>query len=283
MFTKHDRFRNSFGLLAVLVSCGLLGALMAAPAQAQARRPLLLIGGTFTTTIALNEVAKPWFVDNGYTAESVYTLQLATDNTLVPDAERLIDEFALGQGIDPRYVSAAGTASIDRDARDPSSGMDIRAKVDAILAEHPEADKVDIIGHSQGAVAARWYVKDAHQQGEERVGTLISLGGAERGVMPSGPLENIFWTFACFGATVLGVVDVCQDMILEDNGGPTPFLFYLNSPDATPGNVRYHHLYGDDDAVETETLGFVSEHVPGAMHVEEWTHPDMQRRMLEIL
>jgi pimeloyl-ACP methyl ester carboxylesterase len=282
MFTKRDRFRKSIGPLAILVGCGLLGALTAAPAQAQAQRPLLLIGGTFTTTTALNEVAKPWFTQNGYADNYVYTLQLATDNTLVSDAEQLIDEFAVEAGINPRYVSAAGTASIDEDANDPSSGMAIRAKVDAILAEHPEADKVDIIGHSQGAVAARWYVKDAFQDGEEKVGTLISLGGAERGVQPSGPLENLFWTFACFGGTELGVVDVCQDMILED-GAPTPFLFWLNLPDATPGNARYHHLYGDDDAVETGTLGFVSEHVPGALHVEEWENADMRLRMLDIL
>jgi pimeloyl-ACP methyl ester carboxylesterase len=181
-------------------------------------------------------------------------------------------------------VSGAGTASIDRDVGDPSSGVSIIQMVDAILAAHPETDKVDIIGHSQGAVAARWYVKDSLQRGEDNVGKLISLGGPQRGVLSSGLAANLVWGFACRAGAEIGVVDVCEDMIVRD-GTPTPFIFFLNSVgDPTPGNVAYYHLYGPEDGTDSfRDLGFESEFVAGAAHDREWEHPVMRQRMLEFL
>jgi pimeloyl-ACP methyl ester carboxylesterase len=271
------------GGFAGLLVVGLLGVLPAAPAQAQAQRPLLLIGGTFATAEYLNKHAKPWFVSNGYDPNRVYTMGLATDNTLIPGAEALIDVFAATQGFLPDEVSGAGTASIDRDANDPSSGLKIAAMVDAILAANPGADKVDIIGHSQGGVAARWYVKDSLQRGEDNVGTLISLGGPQRGVFSSG--QNATWAFACGAGVTIGVVDVCKDMIVFDGLPLPPFIFFLNQVgDPTPGNVAYYHLYGDDDYQDTfADLGFVGELVPGALHIREWEHQGMRDRMLALL
>jgi pimeloyl-ACP methyl ester carboxylesterase len=277
--------RRSSGLLAVLVSVCLLGALSSAPAQAQTRRPLLLIGGTFATATGLDVVAKPWFVNNGYDSRSVYTMQLATDDTLEWWVEGLIDAFAATLGFPPEHVSAAGTASIDHDENDPSSGEDIRETVDRILAEHPSADKVDIIGHSQGATAARWYVKDSLGRGEDNVHTLISLGGAERGVLTSGLADHALWWYACREATEIGHADVCDDMIVRS--GPTRFLRELNhTGDPTPGNVRYYHLYVPDDGLDSfADLGFESELIPDpdAKHEEEWEHPVLRERMLARL
>lgn len=272
--------------LAVLVSVGLLGVLVAVPAQAQTRRPLLLIGGTFATAEGLDAVAKPWFVDQpGYNNENVYTMGLEREQWWSPVAEFILDLFALGYGFPPEHVSGDGTASIDEDEEfgDPSSVDKITRKVDEILARHPEADQVDIIGHSQGGVAARWYVKAG---GVDKVHTLISLGAPQRGVPVSTLTEYYLWDFACDVGSFPGYADVCYDMLVYPGQLPE-FIRKLNhTGDPTPGNVRYFHLYVPDDIDDSFTdLGFVSERIPdeAAEHEREWEHPVLRERMLARL
>jgi hypothetical protein len=284
MFEQRDwSWRRRFaGLLAVFMSVGLLGVLPVSPAQAQTQRPLLLIGGTFATATGLDVVARPYFESKGY---DVDTMGLEKEEWWDDGAEALLDYFSVELGIPAEHVSGDGTASIDQDLFDTSSVDKIGRKVDQILAAHPEADKVDIIGHSQGASAARWYLKDPDWRGVDKVHTLISLGGAERGVQLSGLTEPSLWWFACRVGATVGHLDVCDDMLVV-NGAETEFLRKLNAPDATPGNVRYFHLYvADDGTGGFEDLGFESElvDIPGALHEKEWEYPEMRSEMLERL
>jgi pimeloyl-ACP methyl ester carboxylesterase len=276
------------GLLAVLLTAGLFGALPASPAQAQTRRPLLLVGGTFATAHSLDIRAREFFESQGYT---VYTMGLAQDRKWTLGAELLLDLFAAGYGFGLDEVSGNGTASIDdKDsgrAEPNNSAALIRAKVDQILAQNPGADKVDIIGHSQGGTAARWYVR---QSGQDKVGTLISLAGAEGGVPVNGVTENAWWDFACDLAAVPGELDVCEDMIVRD-GVPTDFLAAVNQDDPTPGNVAYYYLYGREEAAASGNysdlfaeLGFTSKYVDAALqHVHEWEYEEMRQAMLDAL
>lgn len=297
----QHRPSRATGLLVAFVCIGLLGVVPASPAQAQTERPVLLIGGTFATTAALDDHVKPWLEGEGY---DVYTMELATDDTLITTAEDLIDDLADDEGYDPdniwgpEDVSPAGTASIDSDTGDPSSGDNISTEVDAILAENPGADKVDIIAHSQGGAAARWYVQNG---GQDKVGTLVSLGGAEWGLQRSGLDQLLVWSFACIASTGgLGWVDACDDMLVQDPGDPPPlhFLNWLNFiGDPTPGSVAYYHLFGTDDMYQyiypfdVANLGFTSrfvQDVPGCGtyevgHVYEWVDPVMRDLMVAAL
>jgi triacylglycerol lipase len=85
--------------------------------------------------------------------------------------------------------------------------------------------KVDVVGHSEGGLVSRYYIK--FLGGTATVGRYISLGTPQYGTY----VANII-AFLGIGSC-LGVV-ACQQMSLGSD-----FLAELNAGDDTPGTVRY--------------------------------------------
>jgi triacylglycerol esterase/lipase EstA (alpha/beta hydrolase family) len=115
-----------------------------------------------------------------------------------------------------------GTGDIARTARD------LNVFADRVRAQ-AGAPKVDLVGHSQGGLVARQYVR--HEDGASEVDSLVSLGSPHYGTA----VANITDFFG--GGTCLGVV-ACEQMAV----GST-FLTNLNDGDDTIGSVRYTNLY----------------------------------------
>lgn len=155
--------------------------------QAAPSRPLLLVGGTGGEVSYLDD-AKAYFEEHGFT---VATTQLA--------------------GSPPGSVDIA------------ESGRAVCERID-LLRARTGTTRVDVVGHSQGALAARHCVRFGG--GVDTVATMVSLGGVNGG------------THGVSGCDVTA----CRQM----RPGST-FLEELNAGDATPGRVGYVHLYSDED------------------------------------
>jgi len=168
-----------------------------APAFAATRggpNPVLIVGGTLSPEFALATLACRLRKD-GFT---VFTMALT------------------GRGFGDIAVSARSVAE----------------RVDAIRAETGAA-KVDLIGHSQGGLENRYYLK--FLGGGDGVGTYVSLGTPQYG---SG-LANLGRLISgCLGAVAL------QQMSIG-----SPFLAELNAGDDTPGAARYVSIYSALDAL----------------------------------
>jgi triacylglycerol lipase len=95
------------------------------------------------------------------------------------------------------------------------------------------ADKVDLVGHSQGGLVARQYVK--YLGGDATVDSLISLGAPHYGTA----VANIADFFG--GGNCLGIV-ACQQMAVGSD-----FVNALNDGDDTIGSVRYTNFYSSLD------------------------------------
>lgn len=59
---------------------------------------------------------------------------------------------------------------------------EIRAAVDSLLRLNPDADEVDIVAHSMGGLATRWYLQTG---GADRVRRFVSLATPHRGTLTS--------------------------------------------------------------------------------------------------
>jgi len=145
------------------------------------------------------------------------------------------------------------------------SAAAIAQKVDQIRAENGNS-KVDIIGHSQGALAARYYTRflDPNQT---KTGTMVSLGGVNWG-------DDTAWFCVPYPA--------CIEMLQG-----SAFLDKLNAGDPTPGSVHYYHLYsksavnesrselvGADNVTPQEACNLPALKVA---HEDEWRNPIMRQ------
>ena len=179
---------------AVSVLAGGLALAAAPPAGAITGDPVIIVAGTFSPAIA-NE----------------------------PLAARL---RADGRTVHIFELPALGTGDIRATARALNTFADgIRSRYGA--------SRVDLIGHSQGGLVARAYVK--YEGGAGEVDSLISLGTPNYGTS----IANIVAFFAlgnCIGITA------CNQMAIGSS-----FLNDLNAGDDTVGNVRYTNLYTSFD------------------------------------
>ncbi|MGB3442619.1 MAG: alpha/beta fold hydrolase [Actinophytocola sp.] len=115
-----------------------------------------------------------------------------------------------------------GTGDIAATARDLARFVDgVRAATGAA--------KVDLVGHSQGGLVARHYVK--YLGGEATVDSLVSLGAPHYGTAVAN-IADFFGAGNC-----LGIV-ACQQMAVGSD-----FVNELNAGDDTIGSVRYTNLY----------------------------------------
>jgi triacylglycerol esterase/lipase EstA (alpha/beta hydrolase family) len=92
--------------------------------------------------------------------------------------------------------------------------------VDAVLGA-TGARKVSLVGHSQGGMMPRWYIK--FLGGASKVDDLVGLAPSNHGTTNPGAFVT--------GATVCEACD-------QQRAG-SPFLQQLNAGDETPGNVSY--------------------------------------------
>jgi triacylglycerol lipase len=109
-----------------------------------------------------------------------------------------------------------------------ATAQDLARFVDGVRAATGAA-RVDLVGHSQGGLVARQYVK--YLGGAATVDSLISLGAPHYGTA----VANIADFFG--GGDCLGIV-ACQQMAVGSD-----FVNALNAGDDTIGSVRYTNLY----------------------------------------
>ena len=182
---------------APLVSLLALLAPAAPPAFASADakpNPVLVVGGTLSPEFALATLACRLRMD-GFT---VFTMALG------------------GRGLGDIEVSAEALAE----------------RIDAIRASTGAAT-VDLVGHSQGGLQGRYYLK--FLGGGDGVGTYVSLGTPQYG----SALANLG---RLFGLCLPSVA--CRQMAIG-----SPFLAALNAGDDTPGGARYVSIYTALDAL----------------------------------
>ena len=120
--------------------------------------------------------------------------------------------------------SVPGTANISASSRDLATFVaDVRAKTGAA--------KVDLVGHSQGALVARHYIKS--RGGAGLVDDYIGVAGPQHGAA-AADIANVL-------TGCVGIVS-CEQMTAGSS-----FLANLNSGDETPAGPDWHTLYTELD------------------------------------
>jgi triacylglycerol esterase/lipase EstA (alpha/beta hydrolase family) len=177
-------FRSSWRwILGSLVTLTLMTSGVSAASAATPARPLLLVGGTFGPVTYMDD-ALAYFRAQGFTAYSM-----------------------------PLSGEPPGSVNIKISARA------VCDRIDEIRQETGAA-KVDVVGHSQGALAVRYCVK--FDGGLGTVDTMISLGGVNYGTAKA---------------------NYCVSTSCVQMRPGSAFLDELNEGDDTPGDVDYAHLY----------------------------------------
>lgn len=149
---------------------------------------------------------------------------IAAPASAVPAAPTTRVLIIPGQGVGPipfgpmaENLTARGYPSTVLDLRGYDVVADARAigaAVESTRAAHPH-DRIALVGHSIGAISARWYLKE--------------LGGADRVA-----------TYVGIGAPQYGSPGACQQ---DPRSGVCPgseFMTTLNRGDDTPGSVAYY-------------------------------------------
>jgi triacylglycerol esterase/lipase EstA (alpha/beta hydrolase family) len=141
----------------------------------------------------------------------------------------------------------------------PNDGLDdihgyakqLRLVVETVL-RNTNAANVDLIGHSEGGLTARRYVKD--QLEGAPVQNLISLGSPQQGT----DLGALNFVLRAGGVEYLSIA-------LEQMISGSDFLKELNGGDATPGDVRYVTIGTREDIV-TQPVAHAG--IPGAENLD---------------
>lgn len=121
------------------------------------------------------------------------------------------------------------------------SAAELKEFVDRVLAE-TGATRVSLVGHSQGGMMPRYYIK--HLGGDGLVEDLVGLAPSNHGTSVSGD----------GGA---GSTQGCESCEQQQAG--SAFLEALNNPDETPGDVDYTQVVtAYDEVVVPYTSGFLT-------------------------
>jgi triacylglycerol lipase len=181
----------------VVALAGLLltsGVVAPVSAGASGAEPVIIVAGTFSPELA-NEPLADRLRGDGY---RTFIFELPTLGTQdIGLSAQALDDFADGV--------RAGTG----------------------------AARVDLVGHSQGGLVARSYVKDHGGAGE--VDSLITLGTPNRG------------TYVANLASFLGLGNCLSVVACEQMSIGSSFLAELNAGDDTIGSVRYTTFRTDQD------------------------------------
>jgi triacylglycerol lipase len=176
-------------------------------------QPVVLVHGTFADMSNSWQAISPLLKNNGYCV------------------------FALNYG-DYKGSGAVGVYGVDDI---PTSAGELNAFVDKVRAATGAAE-VDIVGHSQGGMMPRYYVKNLG--GAEKVDDLVGLAPSNHGT--SNPL-----------LLFPGVGYLCPACLQQKTG--SAFLRSLNADDETPGPVSYTNIVTRyDEVVLPYTSGYLA-------------------------
>jgi triacylglycerol lipase len=107
----------------------------------------------------------------------------------------------------------------DRCEHNTVLGAQLGTWVDELLAR-TGADKVDLIAHSMGALAARWCI--VRGSCHDKVANVVTLSGANHGTVWAAFCGVVFWSKGC-----------------PDMAPDSPMLTQLNAGDETPDGIRW--------------------------------------------
>ncbi|KAF9306456.1 hypothetical protein BGZ74_005834 [Mortierella antarctica] len=148
--------------------------------------------------------------------------------------------FQLKYGMLPNMDDVGGLTDI----RDSAKELD--AYVDKVL-DATGATQVDLIGHSEGTVVPRWYLR--YLDGAARTRSLVSVSPIGRGTSLQG-LLGVSQVFGLFGFLNKQVAQFCPACVqLLDNSDFMKKL-YENDQETVPG-VRYLNLLTRNDQLVT--------------------------------
>jgi triacylglycerol esterase/lipase EstA (alpha/beta hydrolase family) len=184
-------------------------------------RPVILVHGTFADMADSWQALAPLLYDNGYCV------------------------FALNYG----SYGGSGQLGIYGTGDIVQSAEQLAGFVTQVLGA-TGASKVDLVGHSQGGMMPRYYLK--FLGGATKVHTLVGLSPSNHGTT----LDGLFTLANFFGASAfLGVL--CPACEQQDVG--SAFLTSLNAGGDTVGGVHYTVIQSANDEVVTPyTSAFLS-------------------------
>ncbi|MFI6320614.1 esterase/lipase family protein [Nonomuraea sp. NPDC050556] len=215
-------------------------------------RPVVLVHGTFATP-DLNWIKlAPLLKEEGYCV------------------------FAPTYGRLRRLPLVAAVGPIDRSAEQ------LATFVDGVL-EATGADRVDLVGHSQGGMMPRWYLR--FLGGAQKVRRFVAWAPSNHGTTLSGlvPLAKLVP-----GATAIvrGICPACADQMAG-----SAFLETLNAGHETEPGVEYTVFASDHDSTVTpvESAFLAGQNVRNVMlhdgpdHALMAVDPDVLRRTVAVL
>jgi len=175
--------------------------------------PVILVHGTFADMSDSWRALSPLLFDHGY---CVYALNYGSYN-------------------------GSGALGIHATGRIESSASQLSAFVNRVLAA-TGASKVDLVGHSQGGMMPRYYLK--YLGGASKVNALVGLAPSNHGTT----LNGIFTLAGYFPGSNAFLADcpACQ----EQEAG-SPFITNLNAGGETVPGVKYTVIESRNDEVVT--------------------------------
>jgi triacylglycerol esterase/lipase EstA (alpha/beta hydrolase family) len=143
------------------------------------------------------------------------------------------------------YGGASPTSDVQGTGDIVAAAGQLAAFVDKVLAATGAA-KVDVIGHSQGGMMPRYYLK--FLSGAAKVHTLVGLSPSNHGTTIDG-LTTLSQTLGLAGATNVALGITCESCVQQQVG--SPFLTQLNSGGDTVPGVNYTVIETRYDEVVT--------------------------------
>ncbi|MGQ0623666.1 MAG: esterase/lipase family protein [Sporichthyaceae bacterium] len=144
--------------------------------------------------------------------------------------------FARTFGVDERYPGRGAVKPMQE------SAVELRDFVEEVLAT-TGAKKVDIVGHSHGAVMPRHYLK--FLGGKDKVAHFVGWAGPNHGTSISG-LADLRAFFPGFDTQMSQYCGSCKQFLTGSD-----FTTALNAGDETPGQTKYTVLVTRYDVLVT--------------------------------
>jgi triacylglycerol esterase/lipase EstA (alpha/beta hydrolase family) len=177
-------------------------------------RPVILVHGTFADMSDSWQALSPLLADDGYCV------------------------FALNYG----SYDGSGAVGVYATGDIAQSAAELSTFVDRVLTA-TGASKVDLVGHSQGGMMPRYYLK--FLGGAAKVGTLVGLAPSNHGTT----LEGLF-TLAGFFPGASALVGIACPACEQQDAG-SPFITSLNAGGETVPGVDYTVIESANDEVVT--------------------------------
>jgi triacylglycerol esterase/lipase EstA (alpha/beta hydrolase family) len=189
--------------------------------------PVILVHGTFGDMSDSWQALSPLLYDNGYCV------------------------FALNYG----SYNGSGSLGVYATGKIEDSAAELSSFVNRVLAA-TGAHKVDIVGHSQGGMMPRYYIKNLG--GASKVQTLVGLAPSNHGTT----LNGIFTLASYFPGSSSLVGADCPACAEQEAG--SDFITDLNKNGETVPGVNYTVIESENDEVVTPYTSAFLAAAPGA-------------------